>query len=53
MFSTDIIGVILLIVLTEEPSLSRAAGTVLGSRRMTSASKLAGGRVPSSIPPVV
>ena len=52
-FSTDIIGVILLIVLTEVPSLSRAAGTVLGSRRTTSASKLAGGRVPSSIPPVV
>ena len=52
-FSTDIIGVILLIVLTEVPSLSCAVGTVLGSRHMTSASKFAGGRVPSSIPSVV
>ena len=46
-------NVILLIVLTEVPSLSPAAGTVLESRHMMSARKLARGRVPSSISPAV
>ena len=49
-FSTDIIGIILVIVLTKVPSLSPAADTVLRSRPTMSASKLAGGRVPSFIP---